>query len=82
MDWKKSPNGWWITMRQCPLPNTPEAEMVCQAETRIFSKHFHAPAIHFSRDDAGVCQFFIPQKTQETETETVAPGDVNSLKRS
>jgi predicted ArsR family transcriptional regulator len=80
MDWKKSPNGWWITMRQCPLPNTPDAEMVCQAETRIFSKHFHAPAIHFSRGETGVCQFFIPQKTQETETTSELHQDISSVK--
>ncbi len=80
MNWKKSPNGWWITMRQCPLPNTPEAEIVCQAETRIFSKHFHAPAIHFSRDETGVCQFFIPQKTQETQTASVSSEDVSPIK--
>ncbi|WP_158026876.1 HTH domain-containing protein [Sulfobacillus thermosulfidooxidans] len=72
MDWKKSPNGWWITMRQCPLPNTPDAELVCQAEARTFSKHFKAPAIHFSRAETGVCQFFIPQKTVTDQNESRA----------
>ncbi len=63
MDWKQSPNGWWITMRQCPLPRITDVRVLCEAEARTFSKHFHAPAIHFSRDDTGVCQFFIPHKT-------------------
>lgn len=63
MNWSKTPNGWWITMQRCPFPYWRGTQSICEAEARAFAHHLGAPVIHLSEGEKGVCQFFIPLRT-------------------
>ncbi|MCY0909345.1 MAG: HTH domain-containing protein [Sulfobacillus thermotolerans] len=69
MSWNKTPNGWWITMQRCPFPYWRGTQSVCDAEARAFAHHLDAPAIHLADGERGVCQFFVPLRTDMATTE-------------